>query len=293
MTEEIFEQILGIKEIRIGHVAIPEKSIEIYRSAVMEESLCPGCLKKRREVNQTYKRKIRDLSVTGKEVYLCPATRQFYCPECNRHFTEHSGFVNPDRTMTERYEQYVYNLCKNSTIQKVSDQGNIVRNSSEDIFRCYAKKEPDGQNCNKTVGVIGMDGFAVKKGHKDFAAVIVDSEKIEVTDVLYYREKDRLISYFEGKGTEWCSRIEVFCSDMWDGFINTAEAVFPNASVTADRFHFFWHLNKAADNQRKHLRKVFKENEEFRHLKRTLLKNGEDLSSEEKKKSARAFIIAP
>ena len=65
MTEKIFEQILGIKEIRIEHVAMLEKRIEIYCSSVPEESLCPGCLKKRRVVNQTYKRKIRDLSVTG------------------------------------------------------------------------------------------------------------------------------------------------------------------------------------------------------------------------------------
>lgn len=259
----------------------------------MEESLCPCCLKKRREINQSYNRKIRDLSITGKEVYLYLKVRQFYCPECDRHFTEGFGFVDPSRTMTKRYEEYVYNLCKNSTIQKVSAQENIVWNSSDEIFRRYSKKELEGQKSNNIARVIGMDEFAVKKGHKNFATVIVDLERIQIIDIPDFREKDKLIDYFHSKGSEWCGNIEVFCSDMWDGFINTSEVVFPNAAIVADRFHFFRHLNKAVDNQRKHLRRVFKDNEEFRHLKWALLRNRDNLTSEEKKKLSEAFIIAP
>ncbi len=293
MKEEIFEQILGLKEIRVEHVDIKERSIDIYCSSVLQEALCPLCLKKRTEVNQSYERKIRDLSVTGKEVCLHLTTRQFYCPDCDRYFTGSFSFADPNRTMTIRYEEYICNLCKISTLQKISAQENIVRNSSDDIFRRYSKKEPDRQSCNYIPRVIGMDEFAVKKGHKNFATVIVDSERIQIIDVSEYREKDKLIAYFKAKGEEWLSNIEVFCSDMWDGFINTARAVFPKAAIVADRFHFFWHLNKAVDNQRKHLRKVFKEHEEFKHLRWALLKNQDDLSDEEKKKLHAAFILAP
>jgi len=293
MKEEIFEQILGLKEIHIEHVDIKEKVIDIYCSCVMEESLCPRCLKKRREVNQSYKRKIRDLSIAGKGVCLYLTTRQFYCPDCGRYFTEQFSFVEPNRTMTRRYEEYVYNLCKMSTLQKVSAQENVVWNSLDDIFKRYAKKELQGQNDNYIPRVIGMDEFAVKKGHKDFAAVVVDLERVQVIDILEYREKDKLIAYFKGKGDEWLENIEVFCSDMWDGFISTAKAVFPNAAIVVDRFHFFLHLNKAVDNERKHLRRVFKEYEEFKHLKWALLKNQEDMKDEEKKKLESAFILAP
>jgi len=292
MIEKIFEQILGLKEIRVERVDIKEKVIDICCSSVMEESLCPVCLKKQRKVNQTYKRKIRDLSVTGKEVYLYLTVRQFYCPDCNRHFTEPFSFVDPSRTMTVRYEEYIYNLCKISTMQKVSAQENIVWNCLDDIFRRYAKKELAGQSSYMT-RVVGMDEFAVKKGHKNFATVIVDLERVQIIDILEYREKDKLVSYFKGKGEEWLGNIEVFCSDMWDGFISTAKAVFPNAAIVVDRFHFFWHLNKAVDNQRKHLRRVFKEHEEFKHLKWALIKNQNDLTAEEKKKSDSAFILAP
>ena len=48
----------------------------------------------------------------------------------------------------------------------------------------------------------------------------------------------KLIEYFKNRGTGWCEGIEVFCSDMWQGFLNTAKAVFPNATRVVDRFHF-------------------------------------------------------
>ena len=143
------------------------------------------------------------------------------------------------------------------------------------------------------VRVVGMDEFAIKKGHRDFATVIVDLEHIEIIDILDYRDQERLIHYFQSRGTEWCEGIEVFCSDLWQGFIHTAKAVFPKATLVVDRFHFFSYLNKAVDSQRKNLRRQFKDQENFKRLKRALLKNTENLMVDDKKKLAGAFLMAP
>ena len=83
MITTVFEQILGFKEIGVDQVELQEKRINIYCSSTLKESLCPTCLKKRQQVNQTYQRQIRDLSITGKEVYLYLTQRQFYCPDCD------------------------------------------------------------------------------------------------------------------------------------------------------------------------------------------------------------------
>ena len=83
MIENTFEQILGLKEIQVDRVELQEKRIDIYGSSVLEEALCPSCLKKQQQVNQTYEQQIRDLSITGKEVYLHLTKRQFYCPDCD------------------------------------------------------------------------------------------------------------------------------------------------------------------------------------------------------------------
>lgn len=67
---ELFEQILGINEIRVECVDWQEQSLHIYRSSILEEAICPNCLQKRLVVNQTYERQFRDLPIAGNEVYL-------------------------------------------------------------------------------------------------------------------------------------------------------------------------------------------------------------------------------
>jgi transposase len=138
-----------------------------------------------------------------------------------------------------------------------------------------------------------MDEFAIKKGHRHFATVIVDLEGAEIIDILEYRDQEKLIGYFKGLGPEWCDGIEVFCSDMWKGLINTAQAAFPNATLVVDRFHFFGYLNKAVDSQRKNLRRQFNNQEEFKRLKWALLKNAENLTADQKKKLTRALMLSP
>jgi transposase len=293
MTEnEVFEMILGMKEIQVDRIDWQKQSLHIHCSSIFEEALCPPCLKKRQGVNQTYVRQFRDLPIAGKEVYLHLSQRQFYCLDCDRHFNERFSFVAPKRTMTRRYERYVYECCKASTIQKISAQENLVWQTVNDICQRGARQELEERPISK-VRAVGMDELAIKKGHRDYATVIVDLERIEIIDILEYREQAKLIEYFKSLGAKWCEGIEVFCSDMWQGFINTAQAVFPNATVVVDRFHFFGHLNKAVDSQRKSLRRQFKDQEDFKRLKWALLKNAENLTPDQKKKLGRAFLLAP
>lgn len=293
MTEtEFFEQILGIEEIRVDRVDWQERALHIYCSSMLEEALCPHCLNKRQVVHQTYERQFRDLPITGKEVYLHLSQRQFYCPDCDRHFNERFSFVDPKRTMTRRYERYVYECCKASTIQKISTQENLAWHTVNELCQRGSCKELDERPV-ASVRVVGMDEFAIKKGHRDYATVIVDLERVEIVDILEYRNQEKLIEYFKNRGADWCGGIEVFCSDMWQGFLNTAKAVFPNATLVVDRFHFFGYLNKALDNERKRLRRQFKDRDEFKWLKWALLKNAEDLTDDQKKKLARAFLLAP
>jgi transposase len=218
--------------------------------------------------------------------------RQFYGPDCDRHFNERFSFVDPKRTMTRRYERSVYECCKASTIQKMSAQENLVWPTVNEICPRGARKEIDERPVLKG-RVVGMDEFAIKKGHRDFATAIIDLEHVEIIDILEYRDPERRIQYFQNRGREGCEGIEVFCSDRWQGFLNTAQAVFPKATLVVDRFHFFSDLNQAVDSQRNSLRRPFKDQEDFKRLQWAFMKNAENWTVDQKKKLARAFLLAP
>lgn len=286
------EILLNFPYLQISSAELEKDTLHIYCHSLLEETICPNCLKKLRDVKKKTVRVIRDLSIVGKTVQLHLESRQFYCADCNRYVNEHFEFVESSKTMTKRYEKYVYECCRNSSIERVSLQENIVWDTVQNIFTRYAKKETKflGEYQPKRIGI---DEFAIKKGHKDFATVIVDLDKGHVLDVLDFRTKEELIAYFKAKGTAFCDAIEVFSCDLWDGFISTAKEVFPNADIVADRFHFFKLLNDVLDKERRKLRREFKNEDEYKAIKWLLFKHWENLNSKQKRTLLKAFRKAP
>jgi transposase len=289
----VLQMILNLPDVIVTRVEIGEKCIEVYISSAYSESLCPLCMHKVSQINQIYERLIRDLPISGKEVYLHLEERQFVCKGCNRYFSEGFSFVNKHSHHTERYGRYLYEQIRISSIQEVIELEDICWKTAQEIFKKESEKVLSGTKGFLEVRRIGIDEFALKKGHKNYATVLIDLDRLCVLEVLPYREQALLMTYFKQKGQVWCEQIEVFCSDMWDGFVGTAKRVFPHAEIVIDRFHFFKHLNQALDNERKALRKTLKGEEKLKHIKWALLKNYQSLNPQEKQSLDLAFKIAP
>ena len=100
-------ELLNLPEVEITSVEIEERRMTIHCRSRLGEALCPRCLKATKEVRRTYPRRIRDLSITGREVYLVVEVRQFYCFDCDRYFSERLSFVDPHRPYTKRYVHYI------------------------------------------------------------------------------------------------------------------------------------------------------------------------------------------
>ncbi len=292
-TEIVFQQILNLNELIVTYVYTENQRINIYCCSAFNESLCPCCLGKCTRVNQKYRKLLRDLSISGKAVYLHLESRQFHCPDCNRFFTEGFSFAPKHSHYTDRYMDYLFLRVRHSSAKQAGVEEDICWKTVNRIFNDRASNSLATKEDISKVKALGIDEFSLKKGHRDFAAVIVDLENLRVTEVLPYRDKARLIKYFRKQGKAWCEGIEVFCSDMWEGFINGAREVFPNAEVVVDRFHFFMHMNRALDNQRKELRRKQKDREELKHIKWLLLKNFGELPESERETVEAAFDAAP
>ncbi len=200
---------------------------------------------------------------------------------------------NCDKLLFTRYlESYFYQCCKSETLEKVGARENIQWNALQDIFTRYGEKEVLGID-KITTTHIGVDEFAHKKGKKHYATVIIDLQKGIVLDVLNFRDKAQLIAYFEQKGAKYCQNIEVFSCDMWEGFANAAKAVFPNADIVIDRFHFISHINQALDKERKKLRSKHKDEVALKEIKWLLFKSWDNLSQNQRTVLLKAFRKAP
>ncbi len=292
MDNSTLETLLGFPEIRVSSVSLGKDKILLNCESKFEEQVCPLCLRKCKKVSSRTSRKVRDMSLLGKEVYLLLESRQFHCQDCSRYFQEPFSFVEANKTLTVRLEKYLYSCLKTSSFKQVSVRENILWDVVQDLFGRYSEREIK-ERLDYSPTRIGIDEFAYRKGKRDYAVVIVDLDRGCVWDILEERGKESLKSYFLSKGEAFCAGVEVVSCDMWEGFSNTAKEVFPNVSVVIDRFHFFTHCHQALDTIRKELRRQYPKNEYFKAIKWLLYKAWHDLGAKEKTTLLKAFRLSP
>lgn len=198
-----------------------------------------------------YVRTIRDLKKFGKKTILKLTVQQFKSEDCHAYFNEKFTFVDTFH-MTKRYRKYLYESCQGRDIKYVSKQEKLSWDTVNNSYQSFVKKTTKLTEIKK----IGIDEFSIKKGHKDFACVLVDSEKNCEIEVLKERKKAYLESFFKNIGSNFCEQIEVLSCDMLDGFANLPDSLLPNSQLVTDRFHVFKNLNNQLDNFRKNFRKV-------------------------------------
>lgn len=281
-ANKLYELLLDLPYVQVTQVEIQNDGLHIWCESKLESCHCPNCLEPRSEVTRYDERELQDLSISNRKVYLHLTSRQFHCNTCNRYFQERFSFVSKHERMTKRFENFIYKRCIGVDITYVSIQEDLCWATVNRIFTKWSNEKIASCNLLEGVRALGIDEIALKKGHKDFVCVLVNLETGEVIDILENRTKEFLIAYFKRLGQAFCDGIEVFSSDMWEGYINTAEALFPNADIVVDRFHFFAHLQKAVDNCRKTLRKEFPNAEELKKVKWLFLRNHENLSDKQK-----------
>ncbi|MFK7978639.1 MAG: ISL3 family transposase [Saprospiraceae bacterium] len=289
MDFSLYELLLDLPELRIQGVEIEEKSLKISCELRDKKGqLCPKCKRIVSVQTPKYVRTIRDLNISGRSVYLLVNVHQYMC-ECGRHFMEGLDFVNGSKNHTKRQAKWIIEMSRKQSHKEV---GRLVQMSHKTVERiCYDSVGERIINWDK-IKRIGIDEFAFKKGHKDFITILVDLDTHEIIDILEYRDKSSLRTYFQSLGVKICKRVEDFCSDMWGPFQDLAAELFPNALIHIDRFHWTIYLNKIVDNFRKELRKSNKEEEAFKRLKWKLIKAKTKLSSTDKKDLKDAFEIS-
>ena len=288
--ESIYEGLLRLSNLKVNQVISEEKEIHVY-CEVNEENKCLSCGQTSSVINQRYIRKVRDLDISGRKVYLHLSTKQYKCGDCGRTHSQLFSFAEKGKSYTKRQSKWIFEMCKKQSHTEVGSIIDMNAKTVENIFYLAAKEEEKSVDWSK-VKSIGIDEFSFRKGHKDFILILVDLDTHDILTLLPYRDKTSIISFFKSLGNDFCNQIENYSSDMWQPFLDIGAALFPNARVVIDRFHWTKHLNKVIDNNRKDLRKQDKDNDAFKRLKWTLIKRPEHLNEKEKEQLKQAIIAA-
>jgi len=295
---DFYQALLSLPDLVIDGVELSPRRITLRCHVSTWQQACPHCLRPTAQVNQYTQRQVRDLDISGRQVWLAVRARQFSCPDCERYFTERLPFAEPGKSHTHRQANGVARrwasppstpVCKSHTHrqangvarrwafdccarQPFTEVGALLDVNAKTVERIYYRQVQASLDLSARYAAVrrlGIDEIAHRKGKGSYRCVLVDLDRNIALDVLPSRTKKTLIAHFERLGPEFCAQIESVSFDMWTTYSTISKRFFPQAVHVVDRFHVVKALNKVLDVFRRKLRREQPEVEAFKSINRT------------------------
>ncbi len=206
---------------------------------------------------------LRHLPILGKAVYLQLTPARYQCLHCEGHptTTERLDWYNPHSGYTKAYEEHLLLMLVNSTIQDVCRKVGVGYKSIEGVVSRHIHSQVNWEALD-SIGVLGIDEIALKKGHQDFAVIVTSKhqETIRLIGLLENRKKETVKRFLSTLPQSLRATIESVCCDMYEGYLNAVkETLGTRIKIVIDRFHVAQKYRGALDQLRKKELKRLKE----------------------------------
>jgi transposase len=246
---------------------------------------------------------VRHLPLFGHPVYLRLRPKRFRCRRCTGHptSTQQLEWYTAGALHTNAYEHYLLLALIGSTISDVCRREDVAYDTLLGTLDRWLACSVDW-SILPVFHTLGLDEIALKKGHRDYVAIIsgrTDDNHLLLLAVLPDRSKATILAWIETIPAVVRNAITSVCLDMWAGYVSAAEHVLSHATIIIDRFHVAQHYRDCVDSLRKHEHKrLAKElpEAEVKQFKDTLWpfrKRPHDLQPEERSRLATLFAHSP
>ena len=300
---------LDIPDVEVTGVQVNEHGDYIITvESTRGSAICQHC---GRRITKLHSRgreiELRHLPILGHRVYIRLRPKRYECPDCgNKTTTQELDWYEFKSPHTKAYDRYLMLQLVNSTVEDVSHKEDVGYDAVEGaIERCICTSV----NWEEFVElkIIGMDEIALRKGWRDFVAILTAQQAdghVALLGVLPDRKKETVRRFLETIPERLWATMEKACTDMWEGYVNAVEefaAAHPQVSieVVIDRFHVAENYRQGVDKVRKQECRRLKqelsetEYEEIKGVLWIVRKNNADLTPEERKKLQRLFEFSP
>lgn len=292
LKNDYVTKLINLEGVKFKDIDVQDDRVHILVRALHNFRLCPKCCKPTAKLVDLTPKVYRDLDLIGRSCYIEIDLRRFECRDCFCTFTESLSFVASYRHFTKRFEQEIYECCRETTAAYTAKRFGISDKTVTEIYHTIAKQKQE-LNPILLTETIGIDEIAMHKGHKDFVVVISDLTNKKVIDVLRDRKKGALESCIDGWSIEFKSNIKSAAIDLWGPYRSVIETKLPHTKPVADRFHVMQNINKALDNCRKQAKRESNEEEIWKQAKYAVLKNNDDLTEEQESVLERVLATSP
>lgn len=205
--------------------------LQAVRGALRQCGRCAGWS---HAVHDQQERRIRDLPIFEHRVELIVPRIRVACPHCGPSL-EKLNWLQPYARVTQRLAQSVAQLCKVASVRHVAKHFGLDWKTVKDLDLASLQRELGPIELDG-LEVIGMDEFAIQKGHR-YATVIVEPTRKRVLWVGRGRGREDVRPFFELLGPERCRRVRAAVMDMNAGYEIEVKHHCPQAAIVFDLFH--------------------------------------------------------
>jgi transposase len=210
---------------------------------------------------------LRHLPLFDVPVFVELRPKRYRCPYCAGHptTTQRCEWYESRSPNTKAYEQWALRMVINSTVADAARKLGVSEETIDGILDRWIERAVDWTAWER-LGVIGIDEIALKRGHRDFIALVtvpLAGGGVEILAVLADRKKETVAAFLRAIPEQLRHTIERACTDMYEGFVSAIEEEVPWAEIVIDRFHVARAYRDCADTVRK---------KELKRLKRALPK---------------------
>lgn len=234
---------IELPTLHYNQLIILDDKVIIQAQIPKKTAVCPICNHRSKKVHSFYIRKVRDLSICGKETHIHLKTRRFFCrnQHCKRMiFCEQSSDLIPYKRLSKR----ALNVLSKILIEVSAHKGSIIsRNIGLDLSLSACLRLVHSLSLPSINQVIhlGIDDWALRKGCT-YGTALVDMTTGKIIDLLYGRDGVGLHHWLKGQ-----NNILTVNRDRATSYSSVIDKINYQINQIADRFHLVKNLSEHVD----------------------------------------------
>lgn len=233
---------------------IEVKSVDYFSDKIVFNVLfkpiisCPCCGHTDASSKGVKTRGLRIAPLGNKAAWLSVETHRLRCRCCDHIWWPKMPFTRSKKRTTISFEKHVIELMKFSTVEDVAKLLGVSWHFVKDIHKAHLQREYQQPEL-KEIQYIGVDEFAIYKGHK-YMTIFIDLQ----TGVIIHAVEGKSIACvtpFMQQLKKEATHLKAMAMDMNAAYASAAKEIIPTVDIVFDRFHVISMLNTVVDEVRR------------------------------------------